>query len=86
MAKWLDDDRHRYPAGVRQYSKRIHGGGQTGVRNWKRQALGWLAAHPGETVAGRDVLGVLRESVRLMERQACDPSEAVPARWIGPDA
>jgi len=68
VARWREPER-RIPAAVARYDKRIHGGGVEGVRAWKRAALGWLAAHPGESVGGMDVLGVLRECCRLMGQE-----------------
>jgi hypothetical protein len=52
------------------YDVTIHGGGVTGIREWKRECLEWLNANPGRTLPAGDILGVIRQAVRLISVDA----------------
>ena len=63
------------PEHVGVYSAAVHGTGGEGIRRWRREAVQWLDANPGRVLPAGDVLGVFRESGRLLE-----------AEWFGPAA
>jgi hypothetical protein len=67
MARWrsVPED---VPARLAEYSASEHGTGEAGVRQWKYEALSWLRAHPGRQLPAGDVVGVLRETIRLLTR------------------
>jgi hypothetical protein len=61
--------RDQVPAEVANYDPSIHGVGVAGIREWKRLALEYLTAHPGELLpVGQvgDQLDVVRQTVQLV--------------------
>lgn len=67
MARWKTQANFsEIPAGVRVYDPALHGPGDEGVRRWKDQAFAWLGYNPGQELPCGNVIGVLREAIRLM--------------------
>jgi hypothetical protein len=52
------------------YSRAIRGPGVNGIREWKRECLEWMNANPGRVLPAGDILGVIREAVRLISIDA----------------
>ena len=52
------------------YDITIHGPGDNGIREWKRECLEWLDANPGRILPAGNILGVIREAVRLISVDA----------------
>jgi hypothetical protein len=52
------------------YDRAVHGGGDTGIREWKRECIEWLDANPGRVLPAGNLLGVIRETVRLISVDA----------------
>ncbi|MGO9079912.1 MAG: hypothetical protein ACLQDY_12840 [Streptosporangiaceae bacterium] len=58
---------------LREYNRAIHGPGDNGIREWKRECMEWLRANPGRVLPAGDILGVLRETVSLISIDAGAP-------------
>lgn len=57
------------PASALEYSARIHGRGDAGIRTWGKTAREWIAGHPGAGHPYSTPVGVLIEVRRLLNRE-----------------
>jgi hypothetical protein len=64
MAKLIEknDD---VPPEVLAYDPAFHGEGQDGIRRWSWAAQNYLREDPQRRIRGMDVLGVIKECIRL---------------------
>jgi hypothetical protein len=66
VARWKREDHAGVPERVVRYRPKLHGQGDTGIRQWKAEAMTWLDENPGRALPCGDGLGVLRETTRLL--------------------
>jgi hypothetical protein len=64
MAKLIEKN-DNVPPEVLAYDPAFHGEGQDGIRRWSWAAQNYLREDPRRRIRGMDVLGVIKESIRL---------------------